>query len=347
MRKCFDPVSPELALACWKQFGAPEGVLHVLSQFYKDKNRWFAVRGNFHPEPIQTTISLLQGCPASPALLNALMTVWVRYVQIQSPQTKLAVYLDDRTMWDTGHGCVKRLVDAMEAAAAIDAVLGFTLHPDKLECFASKPTLRVALSRFAHVLGPVATEFKLLGIHYFIGSRKTCLTDTKLQKAILARTHRIRLVTKNFHIRIRLVQILVISMIRWTGPWQRFTVATLRGWGSAVETAIWGSKACPGRSPYLFWAVVAGIKCHPAAALDLEALKVEWRRRTCLFAGIPTIGRASKQAQAVMQRIHWTFDDEGVWTTPYGQLRSGWTSAAKFQKYAEMSWLRHLFNKDT
>ena len=43
--------------------------------------RWFAWQGSYHPHPVIAQRGLLQGCPASPALLNALMTVWVRFVK--------------------------------------------------------------------------------------------------------------------------------------------------------------------------------------------------------------------------------------------------------------------------
>ena len=45
----------------------------------------------------------------------------------------------------------------------------------------------------------------------------------------------------------QLVHILVVAMLRWMGPWQRFHKGTLKGWARAIETAIWGYGTPPGR----------------------------------------------------------------------------------------------------
>ena len=104
IRKCFDSVRPALAMACLRKFGAPEGLLRVVEQFYSSQQRWFSVRGHFAPQPVSCSMSLLQGCPASPAFLNALMVVWTKFVKIQCPAIQLALFLDDRTLWSMGPG---------------------------------------------------------------------------------------------------------------------------------------------------------------------------------------------------------------------------------------------------
>ena len=83
----------KLTLLCWKKPGAPEGVLHILNQFYVLQERWFAVRGHFAPQPVTCSMSLLQGCPASPALRNSMMTVSILFNKTQHPTVKLAIFL--------------------------------------------------------------------------------------------------------------------------------------------------------------------------------------------------------------------------------------------------------------
>lgn len=82
-------------------------------------------------------MSLLEGCPASPAFLNALMVVWTKFVKIQCPAIQLALFLDDRTLWSMGPGAVQEVVRAMETATSVHSILGSQHYPDKLECFAS------------------------------------------------------------------------------------------------------------------------------------------------------------------------------------------------------------------
>ena len=84
IRKCFDSASPQAALLVWKHLGAPPGVLHVLNQFYDKQCRWYAMRDCSAAQLVMAAPSLLQGCPASSALLNALLTVWIGSSNIKS-----------------------------------------------------------------------------------------------------------------------------------------------------------------------------------------------------------------------------------------------------------------------
>ena len=84
IRKCFDSASPQAALLVWKHLGAPPGVLHVLNQFYDKQCRWYAMRDCYAAQLVMAAPSLLQGCPASSALLNALLTVWIGSSNIKS-----------------------------------------------------------------------------------------------------------------------------------------------------------------------------------------------------------------------------------------------------------------------
>lgn len=346
IRKCFDSVSPALAIACWEKLGAPVGLLRILTDFYSSQQRWFSIKGHFAPQPVVPSMSVLQGCPASPALLNALMVVWTKYVKLQSPSVRMALFLDDRTIWATGPDAVDKVVRAMEAATVVDTVLGFQHHPDKLECFASHQRLRDRFSLYVSLVGPVKTEFKLLGIQYFVGSYSRCADVDKLNKKLLDRCHKIRIAAKTLSLRKALVEVLVISLIKWTGPWQQYTKSTLTNWCSAIEAAIWGSAPCKGRSPYLFWCTVAGLSCHPAAALDVEALQQEWRRQYSSNAGMPVPARASSLSTTVLKKLNWEILDNGVWSTPYGQFRPGWLTLSTFRKLARLSWARSLYDND-
>ena len=103
----------------------------------------------------------------------------------------------------------------------------------------------------------------------------------------------------------QLVHILVVAMLRWMGPWQRFHKGTLKGWARAIETAIWGYSTPPGRSGYLFWTAIAGLRCHLECALSTEAIMYEWRRQVNLFLGKCTVTRASPRAIDTFNLLHW------------------------------------------
>ena len=159
------------------------------------------------------------------------------------------------------------------------------------------------MAQFHVVLGPVKTEFKLLGIQYLVGSLSTCVNADSLHKKIVERCRKIRIAAKTMRMRKLLVDMVVLSSIKWTGPWQSYNKCMLNDWCIAIETAIWDSPPCPGRSPYLFWSVVARLSCNPIAALDVETLQQEWWRQCSRNAGLPVPDRPSRHADAILKKL--------------------------------------------
>ena len=183
IQRCFDSVDFGVAFLVFDHLGAPAGLTEVLRFFYAGQTRWFISRGCVHPTPVRVQRGLLQGCPASPALLNAIMAIWSLAVTRAHPRIGLAIYLDDRSLWAQGRDAVSALVAAAEHAADTDRIFGFTVHPAKRECFALSPRDRRALSSEAALLGPVTAAPTLLGVTYRFGrAGKPAHTDltTKL-----------------------------------------------------------------------------------------------------------------------------------------------------------------------
>eukprot|EP00969_Alexandrium_andersonii_P097857 4320141-Alexandrium_andersonii.AAC.1 len=73
LAKAFDTVSPRQALEVFRRLGAPPGLVNLLQQFYDAHCKWVEWQGSVAGEPIRPTRGLLQGDPAAPVLLVALM----------------------------------------------------------------------------------------------------------------------------------------------------------------------------------------------------------------------------------------------------------------------------------
>ena len=99
IQRCFDSVDFGVAFLVFDHLGAPAGLTEVLRFFYAGQTRWFISRGCVHPTPVRVQRGLLQGCPASPALLKAIMAIWSLAVTRAHPRIGLAIYLDDRSLW--------------------------------------------------------------------------------------------------------------------------------------------------------------------------------------------------------------------------------------------------------
>ena len=99
VKKCFDSVSPSQAIGLWEYLGAPRQLFSILSFFYDHSLRRFESAHATAKEEITCSISILQGCPASPPSLTSLMTLWSRVVFNLAPAMQISVCIDDRTVW--------------------------------------------------------------------------------------------------------------------------------------------------------------------------------------------------------------------------------------------------------
>ena len=230
-----------------------------------------------HPHPVRATRGLLQGCPASPCLLNATMTLWVLTVQRSAPDVRFAVYLDDRSIWQLGTSDLGPLLAATRAGQEVDVATGMTLHPGKLGCFALASSLRRALALNADVFGPVTTMPRLLGITYMIGGRTLCAPASQASHAVAHRCRKIARAGRTLRLRRFLLTLLVVSLFRWTGPWHRYAVADLYKWTGHAETTLWGGHVPRERSALLLWGALGTPRAHPLFALHFEALRHQWR----------------------------------------------------------------------
>lgn len=336
IQRCFDSVDFGVAFLVFDHLGAPAGLTEVLRFFYAGQTRWFISRGCVHPTPVRVQRGLLQGCPASPALLNAIMAIWSLAVTRAHPRIGLAIYLDDRSLWAQGRDAVSALVAAAEHAADTDRIFGFTVHPAKRECFALSPRDRRALSSEAALLGPVTAAPTLLGVTYRFG-RAGKPAHTDLTTKLIQRCRKIGRVARSVPLRRALLQLLVASLFRWLGPWSTFPANTLRRWSSHMESALWGRRPPPGRDRYLFWVTFGPHTMHPEYLIHFEALRREWR------AGSST---PCPTATAAFQFFRWTRHPTH-WDTPYGPIRPAWDTERLLGHLAARSWLRLLWDYDT
>ena len=195
------------------------------------------MRGAYCPRAVPSTCSLLQGCPASPALVNGLMAVWLRTLKRETPMVKVALFLDDRTLSSSGSAAVESVVQAARTAKALDADLGLTTHEDKLECFGTTQDAREALFEEAELVGTPQDTFKLLGITYHVRA-DACTCAGRLTEVVRRRAKRITMAARNVSLRIALLLSLVVTLFRWLGPWQKFTQTVMTEWARIIEHAV-------------------------------------------------------------------------------------------------------------
>lgn len=88
LRKFFDSIAvPHLAIVL-EQRGAPRPLISLVESFFTGNRRWRALA---HCQP------WVQGCPLSPTLAAAIMSLWCK--QTSSDNVRCVAYIDDRCMW--------------------------------------------------------------------------------------------------------------------------------------------------------------------------------------------------------------------------------------------------------
>ena len=340
LKKCFDTVQWGLAFRVWESLGAPRSLVRLLRYFYSHQCRWVVYRGHASTEPILPRRGLLQGCPASMALLNGLMLLWCRYVRLSHPGAQLATFVDDRTVWHTGRNAASDLLDTLGAAAEADRALALQVHPDKRACWATRPQHRAHLAHHEPMCGPVCDTFKLLGLRYKVSSDSGVIEGCGIQDVIARRTRRIGLAAHSLFLRRGLLASTVISTFSWMGPWVTVAHTTAQGWARSLESAVSGNLVSA-RSRFLLWAVWGRPHLRPKFALAWAAVAHELRR---VARNLST--PCCPQLESAMQVLGWTRTAAGVFVTPYGEFLPGFVSPTTAKAAAEDSWLRQLWAQD-
>lgn len=345
LAKAFDSICTQQALAVAVHFGFPRSLAQVIKSFYDGQRRYLTYEGEFaRTGGTRATRGLLQGCPLSPLLLNLVTALWCRAVARVHNGVITTVYLDDRTLWSTAPSAVEDLVASTAAGRRVDAHFGLSLHPDKTHAFGTTPGARQQLKHVEGRLGTVVDRFRLLGVHYYFG--KPCGGQhADLTAKIRTRCNRIGMAARLPSERRRLLRELVMTMMEWAGPWQCYRRSDIKTWTSLIERAVWGGRTVSGRSPFLFWNVLARPCLHPDYAIALSALRYEWQRTQC-----PTLEAARSQPPpnfaAAAVELGIAVCEGGGWRTRQGDFLPGRTSWEAVRRSTERHWREQQWKAD-
>ena len=114
--KCFDQVPHSILLPLVAQMGLPPRLTKPLEAMYSRLLRRFKVAGGVG-EIFLATNGILQGCPLSVVLLNALVSVWVRAVEIEVPQASPDAFADDTGALGPDLATIQAVADVTAAFA--------------------------------------------------------------------------------------------------------------------------------------------------------------------------------------------------------------------------------------
>ena len=116
--KCFDRVSPRLALGNLERHGCPADLLKVVRWTWLEQRRWIQLGRFVHPEVQRVSESLPQGCPASSMALIALLLGPVATLQGHMGDALCqSIFLDDTAALVRTVEAVEEVIDFWAQAA--------------------------------------------------------------------------------------------------------------------------------------------------------------------------------------------------------------------------------------
>ena len=181
------------------------------------------VDGVYADDGIPCACGLLQGCPASPLIFTAIVSMWAhaalqdsvpgttdsydetttdtkaaptrlkkrratkaRSTPLDRPSTlRGAAFLDDRTIWATGPAAYQKLNKAYKITCDLDKAMGFVHNKKKGEVFATTATSRRHAARFVTAVGALVRKVKLLGVQHDSARRENIASlDPATQRKI-------------------------------------------------------------------------------------------------------------------------------------------------------------------
>ncbi|KAJ9450047.1 putative RNA-directed DNA polymerase from transposon X-element [Diplonema papillatum] len=132
--KCFDRVPREIALRLMQDLGLHSRILKPLKSIYDTLVRRFKLPLGVGKE-FQVTNGILQGCPISVILINALLSVLMKAVKVEAPGVSTQSYADDANLL-----AKHSEADLQRGADLVDefcALTGMSLNMEKTVTFAT------------------------------------------------------------------------------------------------------------------------------------------------------------------------------------------------------------------
>lgn len=253
--KCFDRVPRKLVLELMSELGMHEDILRPLRTMYASMTRRFKMSLGVGEE-FEVTNGILQGCPISVILINALLSVLMKAVAAEAPGVLTKSYADDANLLSRiSEEVLQKGVDVVDLFCKLT---GMKLNMEKTLAFSTVPGYQGKLH-----LGEKKKTFPTSQSVKCLGAR-ICTTKTdrfecsRMEKAAqIAANLRFSPLPLEKKADIVATAVMPAALARCSfAPIQKSAVNQFR---VAVTEGIWGSKN-PRRAPEAVLGILG--KCH-------------------------------------------------------------------------------------
>ncbi|KAJ9469098.1 Retrovirus-related Pol polyprotein from type-2 retrotransposable element R2DM [Diplonema papillatum] len=244
--KCFDRVPQGIVLRLAEEMGLDARILRPLRAMYRGMKRRFKLPLGVGSE-FEVTSGILQGCPLSVILINALLSIVLRAVSARVPEVSSESLADDATLFAAAEAELQRAVDIV---ARFCALTGMRLNMAKtlamgIHAGSTQQRRRRPYASAVKVDGEAiatATAAKILGVRTSVESVQTGRANDARLSAHDGLIDRLGTSKLPFDVRCEVASSNVLSSVLTGCSYETYTQTRLKGLRTRIVRGAFGSK---------------------------------------------------------------------------------------------------------
>ncbi|KAJ9454695.1 Retrovirus-related Pol polyprotein from type-1 retrotransposable element R2 [Diplonema papillatum] len=244
--KCFDRVPQGIVLRLAEEMGLDARILRPLRAMYRGMKRRFKLPLGVGSE-FEVTNGILQGCPLSVILINALLSIVLRAVSARVPEVSSESLADDATLFAAAEAELQQAVDIV---ARFCALTGMRLNMAKtlamgIHAGSTQQRRRRPYASAVKVDGEAiatATAAKILGVRTSVESVQTGRANDARLSAHDGLIDRLGTSKLPFDVRCEVASSNVLSSVLTGCSYETYTQTRLKGLRTRIVRGAFGSK---------------------------------------------------------------------------------------------------------
>ena len=248
--KAFDNVPVDIALNVLEQLGINERILKPLTFMYQKLQRYFKIRG-FLGEAFHATNGIMQGCPLSCLLLNALVSILSKSILAHVP-VNLQSYVDDITILTKDQDTLRTAFRVLEPYLFLTDQ---NLNVSKTYVFAINHQEELNITFNGQTL-PISNKVKILGVKFYFSLNSVSFhyvpDDLNFVEAALARIENSHL---PFWARSLVIAGSIVSKLTHGCEIRQLDDSQERRLKNSITPTLWGSRSTK-RTPGVLYTIL-------------------------------------------------------------------------------------------
>eukprot|EP01059_Diplonema_ambulator_P000003 TRINITY_DN0_c0_g1_i4.p1 TRINITY_DN0_c0_g1~~TRINITY_DN0_c0_g1_i4.p1 ORF type:complete len:1528 (+),score=304.66 TRINITY_DN0_c0_g1_i4:2257-6840(+) len=263
--KCFDTVPQQLTLELMRDLGLDPKVLRPLRTMYNKLERRFKLPLGVG-KPYEVTNGILQGCPISVVMVNALLSTVVKCIEAEVPGASTLSYADD--MYLLTRLRAAQLQGGMAKMEEFCSLTGMELNHEKSHVFSTK-----GVKDILHGGVPLSRATRLKALGAYLVTHVTSRTDSERIDAAIEAARRLGATRLSFDQKVTIISETIIPTALYGALYMPPPTTKLNELLTAIAGALTGPHFNTRSPGALTTIVLKAHVCDPLAAMQYRMLK--------------------------------------------------------------------------